>query len=337
MDRPYDFRTLVSLRAKKGELAALEALDADRLVQPLLLVDHQDGSSVGRLLDRVEAAVRGLWALDRTTMLDTSAGLLERLTGRLSAPTTLLDEDAVPFVPVVGTTADDRVIALANQLSGQLGYGCALRVRLPATHELVGMVLDRLSIEPARLDVIIDAGYIAGLDPQLVDDVLDVVDSIAPYGDFRSTTVLSGSVPKSLSQVHLWEQPRFEETLWESIRSESPTAVRFGDYGAVHPVSSSDPWRSKHISLKYTCSDHWLYLREPIVDSDAENARARAVQLVSHELVNSGSFSGPEFSWGDRQIASAAGGTGRGLGDLSKPVAFATSHHLAYLSEFTAA
>lgn len=54
-------------------------------------------------------------------------------------------------------------------------------------------------------------------------------------------------------------------------------------------------------------------------------------------LIESDNFAGPNFSWGDREIHEAATGRSRGFGDSSKPVALATSHHLAYLAGRSAA
>lgn len=343
-----DFRTLVALRAKKGELAALGQLPKDKAVQPLLSLDLEPDSSVDNLLDRVEDAVREVWQLGRLVMLDATnmaaapgsgtAAVLERLADRLAAPLELYQPEIVPFIPVADSEASSELLARITCLSERLGQGCAIRIRTRETSpEALAPVLGRLTIDPSSIDLILDAGYVAGLDQQLGDAVLEAIDTAARHGRFRSITVLSGSVPKTLGLIHEWEQPRFEEALWQTVRAGSANQARFGDYGVVHPVWAPGVYRSKHISLKYTCGDHWLYLREKILEPDAENSRARTVRLVSTRLVESGSFSGPDYSWGDHELSDAAGGLGRGLGATSKPVAFATSHHLAYLGDFQAA
>ncbi|TDO59060.1 T4 beta protein [Kribbella sp. VKM Ac-2571] len=342
-----DFRTLIALRAKKGELAALQELGEDHSVQPLLALDVGPVTSVDGLLDRVEEVVRQLWSFGRMTMLDATntstdarrgaAVVLEDLHRRLNTPTTLLQAESVPFVPVIDAGTERPQVAGIGRLVQEMGQGCAVRVQVRTTAaDDVLLLLDDLQVDPSDLDLVADAGYVAGPDPFLVDDVLHVLESIQRHGGFRSITMLSGSVPKSLDQLHRWEQPRFEESVWQSVNSEAGGGVRFGDYGATHPVSG-DGWPPKHISLRYSCADHWLYLRERVLEPAEETSRARTVRFVSSQLVTSGSFSGPDYSWGDGQLALAAGGGGRALGDLSKPVAFATSHHLAYLSEFAAA
>jgi hypothetical protein len=344
MEPPASSRALVALRAKRGEFTALEALHDDLAVQPLLMLDAVPEGKVERLLNRVEKAVRQLWDLGRSLMIDATAvspgpgAVLERLNQRLEPVAALFMEDApVPFIPVVHAGADLALLTRVSQLSGEIGHGCAVRIDVRATSADAFLhLLERLASDPARVDLVLDAGYVAGPDQQLVDRMLALLDGLPDYREYRSVTVLSGSVPKQLEQIHRWEQPRFEEMLWQTVKASTSDSVRFGDYGAVHPAPTA-PWPSKHINLKYTCADHWLYFREPLREPDDENARASALRLVSAELLNSGSFSGSGYSWGDDRFAEAADGRGAGLGGTSVPVAFATSHHLAYLSEFAAA
>jgi hypothetical protein len=67
------------------------------------------------------------------------------------------------------------------------------------------------------------------------------------------------------------------------------------------------------------------------------SGRGDALAVVCRHLVESDSFSGPEFSWGDGQIASGAVGLGKSMGSTSKPAAIGTSHHPAYLTSLQAA
>lgn len=346
MESPANFRALVALRAKRGEFTALDALHGDLAVQPLLMLDPVPEDKVERLLNGVEKAVRRLWSLGRSVMIDATrltagsgaGAVLERLNQRLvPAASLFMEDDPVPFVPVVGMGADLALLTRVGQLSGEIGHGFAVRINARTTApDAFVRLLERLAADPARVDLILDAGYVAGADQHLVDQMLALLDGLPQSREYRSITVLSGSVPKKLEQIHRWEQPRFEEILWHTVKTSTSDSIRFGDYGAVHPAPA-EPWRSKHINLKYTCADHWIYFRERMREADGENARAGTLRLVSAALVNSGSFSGAGYSWGDDRFAEAAGGGGSGLGGTSVPVAYATSHHLAYLNEFAAA
>ncbi|MBN6033349.1 hypothetical protein [Amycolatopsis sp. 195334CR] len=86
--------------------------------------------------------------------------------------------------------------------------------------------------------------------------------------------------------------------------------------------------------MKYTCRRRWLYLREPISeDEQTESSVAHAFREVCRHLVDSDSYSGSDFSWGDREFSAAATGRDGKFGDKSRHVALSTSHHLAYLAQ----
>jgi hypothetical protein len=227
-----------------------------------------------------------------------------------------------------------RRIAWIGRLGNELGAGGAIRVgQAWATPEDVGRVVELLELEVAQLDLIVDLQYVDSCSPQLVDRTLATFAALEPLSDFRSMTILSGSVPSTLDQTSLWERPRFEEAIWRGVVEDGGRDIRLGDYGVVHPGAGA-LFPSKHVNLKYTCSDHWLFIRERM---SGEMGRGPTLRVVCSDLVQSGSFSGAQYSWGDGEIASAADGRGRSLGSTSKPVAIGTSHHLAYLASLNAA
>ncbi|MEU6129558.1 hypothetical protein ABZ805_10335 [Saccharopolyspora sp. NPDC047091] len=345
-----EFGALVVLRAKQGEFAALHAVDGRADVERLqpLLEFIPNGTAPAGQLDEVEAVARRLHGLGRAIMVDAAevagasgfgpgpAGALGELADRLAHPVGLFDEQVpVPFVPVVRDAATDAELAGLGRLCHELGAGGALRIRTAAA-ERVGLLLDRLRVEPGELDLIVDLGYLPELPARVVERAAAAVDVAAGCGPFRSVSVLSGSIPRSLDRTSLWAQPRVEERLWRALAEDGRSGLRFGDYGVAHPVIG-DSWGGKHVALRYSCPDHWLYSRErqPVPDgaAEAEGGRARTVRSVCRNLVESDEYAGPDFSWGDRNILDAAEGRGSGLGATSKPPAFATSHHLAYLAD----
>ncbi|TVT46962.1 hypothetical protein FNH05_19670 [Amycolatopsis rhizosphaerae] len=354
MITPGEFRALVALRAKQGEFMALEALDDSahvRNLQPLIEFDAA-GKKPADQLDAIEAAVRRLHKLGRHVMLDASgvehstsfgggpAGALGELADRLSHPGDLFDEqDPIPFIPVVRHDAPGHLVAMVGRLCQELGLGGALRVRtMKVNRAHWESALRQLGVETVDLDLIIDLQYLPEVTTQVTDRVATAIGVLAEFGRFRSTSLLSGSIPPQLTHTSAREQPRAEERLWESLVRDGVARLRLADYGVVHPLPR-DPHPAKHVSLKYTCPDHWLYLRERVSGSSEETARSRiesprslALRAVCRHLVESDGFAGPDFSWGDRQISEAADGRGSGLGSPSRPVAFATSHHLAYLA-----
>lgn len=348
------FRALVALRAKRGEFEALKALKSGgptRSVQPLLQLVPGSKAPAAQL-DEVEAVVRHLHKLGRHVMLDASevaglagfgggpAGALGELASRLAHPPSLFDQQSVvPFIPVIRGEADDDKIATVGRLMHELGIGGALRVQAEwVSRASISAVLDRLSVDLELIDLVVDLKYVPEIPDQLVQSTSQTLEEIAGLGGFRSISLLSGSVPRMLSQTSIWEAPRVEEQLWATLRKQLEE-LRLGDYGVVHP-RPSESWPSKHVALKYTCPRRWLYSRERIQDEDngaddgslTESSKAQTLRVLCHRLVDSRGFAGADFSWGDQQIAAAADGHGAGLGESSKPVAFATSHHLAYLA-----
>jgi hypothetical protein len=343
------YTALIALRPKKGEYEAVQNGTPElwRRIQPL--IDLDDRISAATQLTRVDEIARRLAPFGRHLMVDVGdirtpsnfgpAGPLGAIVDRLANPVDLLDDNyPVPVIPVVRDDASATVAASVARLSDETGIGVALRIRAVATvPAAVAHLIEVMLIDTRDLDVIIDQRYIDQLRPGLTDRVLGVLDSVSAIGPVRSVAVLSGSVPKALDRTSLWEQPRYEELLWREISVQSGHQIRMGDYGIIHPIPG-EGYRSKHVSIKYSCGTGWLFSRERIADATdpndgAENGRAQTFRLASRSLVDHEHFAGPLFSWGDDQLTLAAhGGRSSGLGATSKPVAVATSHHLAYLA-----
>lgn len=339
------FDTLVALRAKQGEFAALDALRDGRFIQPLLELDGSKASPEGDIR-RLEKVVRELHGLGRLVMVDagdlkavpTAGGEKPGGLGELAdclLPENLLDHpEQIPFIPVIRGELPMNQVAWIGRLCNELGAGGALRIRRnEATAEQLERLVAQLQLNTADLDLILDLEYVEYFTPQLADLASSVLDGLDGLGRFRSATLLSGSVPATLDQTALWERPRFEEILWRAVVSGGRRGVRFGDYGVAHPGPGVN-FPSAHVSVKYTCPEHWLFARERMKDS---TDRAPTLERACRGLAESDSFSGPEFSWGDQEISSAANGIGTGNGRNSKPAAIGTSHHLAYLASLNAA
>lgn len=346
------FTALLTMPAKQGEFTALKAVNGchqlDR-IQPLFVIDPE-----GKRNQRFElvGVLRHLHALGRTAMLDASdvvgrpesgggpIAVLNELADRLSPSADLLGEDQVPFIPVLRGDAPitelRSVVSLARQL--QSGGALRLQTRRVSRHR-VEALLGRLELGVDQLDVLLDLGYVPEVTERLVEDALGSLTAIAECGKFRSLSLLSGSVPKTLRYTSTWQEPRAEEELWERVRDASAGEVRFGDYGVVHPVIGRG-FGSRHVMLKYAGRRQWTYARERVPDegsvdeAETEGRRARTMRDVCRGIVHSDDYAGVDYSWGDLHIKEAADGGGEKLGDSSRPIAYATSHHLAYLSDY---
>lgn len=344
-----DFSALVALRAKPGEFDAIaEWGRGGRVPNFQVLWEFQPEGRPDAQLFGVEQAVRSLHTSGGRVMVDAThvrgqpgfvknpRGALGELADRLAHPPDLFSVgEQVHFVPVVHADAPVDEAAELGRLCRQQGLGGALRVRLPGHHAEIGRCLDVLRVETSQLDLIVDAGYVTEVTSKLVDRVAECVRLCEAWGAFRTVALLSGSIPRRLGRTFTWEQHRYEEELWRSVVGAGSAELRYGDFGVVHP-NPGPGGRTKHIALKYSCSGRWRYAREPCAgrgsaDGD-ESARISALRDVCRFLIDSGDFFGDGFSWGDREIGAAVRGGGERLGWSSKPVAVATSHHLAYLA-----
>ncbi len=338
-----EFGTLVALRAKQGEFAALNALPDGGSVQPLLELDGAKDSPEGEIRQLVKVA-RRLYEFGQLIMVDATElkgvptvggeipGGLAELTDGLQA-VDLLDPEQVPFIPVVRTGSPANQVAWIGRLCNELGAGGAVRVRRASAEPTeLERVIVGLEVAVENLDLILDLQYVDSFTPQAVDWASLTFDDLGKFGQFRSLTLLSGPVPATLDQTALWERPRFEELLWRAVDG-GVGQVRLGDYGVVHPGPGLN-FRSNHVNMKYTCPEHWLFVRERMKNP---TDRAPTTERVCRSLAESDSFTGPGFSWGDNEISRAAVGMGNALGSNSKPVAIGTSHHLAYLTSLQAA
>lgn len=352
MAAPGEFHVLMAMRAKQGETNALSAVNApDQLSHVQLLIELDPHASMARQRVNLVTLTAGLNDLGRRPMIDVAevvangnedggpARTLGELADRLP-----VDLFTVPsFIPVVRGDSTDEFATFVGRLCDELGAGAALRVQPGVAHVDLQRVIGRMRVSPADVDLVLDWRYINRADDDLAASIVAALRGMDSIADFRSTTLLSGSIPPSMSQTASWQEPRLEERLWQLVRDAGVPELRFGDYGVVHPVPSQG-YRSLHVSVKYTCPSNWLYLRErmdqdtaPDTDEHDEASRARTLRSLCRQLIANDSYSGPEFSWGDREIHIAAAGRGARLGQSSKPVAIGTSHHLAYLANMAAA
>ncbi|GAA1219151.1 beta family protein [Prauserella alba] len=347
---PHDRVTWVALRAKEGEAEALAHADESHLgrVQPLMILDQ--GTSAGKQLARAERVARHLRNHDRVLAVDASdvdpsafapTGALGELVDRLSYGTDLFDVGPpIPILPALRDSTSLREAAGIGRLGEETGAGVALRIRLTAGRTVeVASVIDALKVDPRTIDMVLDLGFVEAAPAEHVDVIHAAVEVVRATGPLRSIVLLSGSVPSQLSRLGRWHQDRHEEQLWREVSAQHDD-VLFGDYGVVHPKPTKG-WRPRNIAVRYTCPAGWAYWRRPIEESDPADAddgsieeppRARAFRHLCRELIDADIFAGPDFSWGDHKLSNAAHGAEKTLGRPSSPIAFATSHHLAYLA-----
>ncbi|MDR7300606.1 beta family protein [Haloactinomyces albus] len=348
-----DFETLVAVKAKPGELEALLHMSSDevRRVQPVVeLLSGVAGNS--RMLSRLAEIAMMLGTCGRRLMLDVSqlhpsSSLWRQPHGPFGYMARVLEEhlglhaSEVPaFVPVVCLNGTERHMARVALVLEELGRGVALRVPHASTSapDLPGRLercLRRLRVDPADVDLLLDVGFLAR--PPLEPDTKSVAATLTrlPWQRFRSVTLLSGSVPESRGAFDR-DRSRPEHALWHQLLTRAP-ALRYGDYGVVHPRARDGPgargWTPRHPYLHYTrCQrSHYFTRRLPPEGVAAEENRELKRRYFG-ELAQRVTELYPDASrsWGDRVLDDYArhGGTA----DASRWVAIGTSHHIAHLA-----
>ncbi|GGM43868.1 hypothetical protein GCM10012275_13600 [Longimycelium tulufanense] len=351
---PGSFRALAVLRAKEGELTALRQLRSGRFrqqfhaVQPLLRMDPGrpvDGDHIDDLAGCAAAhALGGRPVMIDASDLDDPAATMRTFRDKMG-----MLPDSCRFIPVVRATDPRSYVDLLGALADECDCGAALRYVVEHTPPgditaAITAAIAALRHEREAIDLIIDVGYLPNRRTarQRAEQVTALVSSHPCLQGYRTTSVVAGSVPKSLRHVGRLRQVRHEEELWRGVATGSTRKdLRFGDFGVVHPVPPKrSGGRFTHSTLRYAVNGFWLFFRQSIEDhldeatACGEDGRTHTFRLISRELVaDTEEYFGPTFSWGDHQLASSANGNGEKLGTTSTPVAFATSHHLAYLAE----
>ncbi|MGY0058417.1 beta family protein [Streptomyces sp. LZ34] len=191
---------------------------------------------------------------------------------------------------VTGPERDPAHQRYAADLAFLSGRGLGIRVLLddppdrPLSTDLLNLI-DRLCLPPSRLDLILDAGPVAGsgdIDKRALA-ALDLLGALVPW---RTTVLTSGAFPRTIE--HLDAQPtrviqRHDWQLYRSVRAARPEALNslvYGDYSVEHAFSANipsvrrpgPPWGL----LRYTAPDGFLVARAPTRGSDRA-ARVRAM------------------------------------------------------------
>ncbi|TDU03299.1 T4 beta protein [Streptomyces sp. 846.5] len=248
------------------------------------------------------------------------------------------DQFKFSIIPVVRTT--DPPAALAEARDAQLLHrqGICLRIDIqdPSAssarrRRLVDSVLETLDLGPVHIDLLLDVGYLP--DARAVTwaarSALGLLDW-SRASPWRSTALAAGSFPRSVAdrpKARRLRLHRWETDLWHHVAQHcggDPPA--FADYGVTHPVHPTNPRPGKP-NLRYTNGRDWDVLVANSYDNDE-------FYDLCELLLGSPAWppTAMPLSWGDREFALRAG-TRPGPGAGREWRAWATSHHLAHVSD----
>lgn len=354
--RPGDPGTIMHpyvpiLLAKRGERAALEQIATStmdgltpmvRVVPPELRRRDQDDpppAEIARLATTMGERVVYLDAVGsprRTARIAPLSVPYMRQIYESATASSLAFAPVYPFRrPDLGETvrtyaADSVGAAVLVSRDSAITWG-ADRLDLELREEVRS-----LGIDPGRLDVIVDLGYI----PAGADDVPTTswfVRQVVAAAPWRSVVLAGTSVPDSVADEvpddSLNGIERRERALFDAVQTAIGERLRFGDYTVQHPVPPTPaPVPKMRASIRYTAGDFMYVSRggRPLGELAREDIpdeyREIASRLRSHPV-----FVGSRCCWGDEFVEELSDGRRVARGQHWMR-AMATCHHLTVVA-----
>lgn len=195
----------------------------------------------------------------------------------------------------------------------------------------------RLAVD--ELHLVVDEGYVPEVSSRRVHELSATITELIRRHEYTSLAVLAGSAPRSRDTEETHTRQRSEVRLWKSLRAECGDLLRYGDYGVVHPEPPSNkqgPLPQPNPYLHYTVPGGTLTLMRRALDRAGSRLPSGALEHVfrevAEELVHRPEFAGAHFSWGDGRLYSCRTDPTIPIGNSTKWIALATSHHLAHLA-----
>jgi len=244
-------------------------------------------------------------------------------------------------IPVTGLLRDEKYLQEIKAALAKDKNGVCLRITIEqAAKKTIKKEIDSLLLtlktQSTDCDIILDLGAPTNFHP--LDGFLMAVQGIVsklPYlNDFRTFTLLGTSFPETMGSIKKEEEiiPRYEWRLYKRlINSFEKAGLRlptFGDYAINHPkVIKQDPRILKpSATIRYTIDEGWYIVKGHFV-RDEKFGKYKQYRKLSKQILTSGYYCGPDFSWGDNYIQECATGKSK-TGSLSTWRQVGTNHHI---------
>ncbi|MCY3646742.1 MAG: beta family protein [Chloroflexi bacterium] len=334
-----------ALQSKVGELEALQHASATvwEQIAPWIRVSQRRDppleNTVSSWATRIHAAVQS-----RPFFLDVLRPSPNAQIDTRAGPRLLVDvvygaarRKGLCFTPVMLASDAGNPVGTAAIQASRDGQGLAIRIDTievggsaghPAT---LSKAVEATGLTAADIDLIIDAGFIGDYEDGDLELVADVVQELGELDKWRNLVTVATSIPKTLTAIRegtTGPLPRREWALWCKLVRRGGRVPTFGDYAIQHPIPPEEGGPGMRTNIRYTLGECTLVAR----GRQLTQTGPAEYKILSSRIVGSGSFKGPQFSWGDDVIAGCAEGRippgtqhmWRGAG---------TSHHLALVAE----
>lgn len=312
------------LRAKAGEIAALERLSERAKYRSVPVLDIPEPSEEGRasLEEHLAKTCKELarsWGTAHPLYLDiaryplASEGEPTDLT--LRHLFTCARQARLLAVPVAGPVwfRGEKYLRAASSVGAQDGRGIALRLPLDDFIEPSRMMptirqcLELLDLAPSYVDLLLDFEAIPRHPPllgektALVNIASSAIRAIAEQ-DFRRIVLCGSSIPESLGTTKAPARLEFERrelAAWRRITSDRPTRpLAFGDYAVIFPFQTKPPTSVRvPAKIRIATPEKQILLR----------ARGKDYRVLSQEAVATQAFQDLPASWGAHEVRECAG------------------------------
>lgn len=315
---------------KKGEQDALIELDSEIKKHIIPLIEITPSSNFDKLSDQIEKC----WK-KRLFYFDLLPECYEENDGSIYFD--LLEKCPSEYViPVLNITDSVEVIDEAKNYGDN---GIALRIAGGDFEEIedkLNALAENNSITPKKTDIILDLSFV---DEDSVYDkksVLKVaIADINNIGQYRKIIVASNSFPNTFPKLEigeLYSYDRFELQVHKAaqmLADKYKFSLVYSDYG---------PFNLKYqeyilgmipvFKVRYSTDKEYLYARGLSLKKgglDPEN-----IKEICKLIVNSDSYYGDDFSWGDAFISEVYNGRSK-CGNLTTWVQVAMNHHITVI------
>lgn len=124
---------------------------------------------------------------------------------------------------------------------------------------------------------------------------------------------------------------RYEWIFWNELKEENGyEKIKYGDYG-TKSARFMDASHAGTISLKYTAPNYFVIFKGKLSGDHKHGHR----QIITHcqKLIESGYYSGQEFSWGDLKyqelsLKNPASEEEEGIGNTTNWIQYSHNHHI---------
>ena len=247
----------------------------------------------------------------------------------------------LPMVPVFRPHDPIDALSEVREAHRTHGRGAVLRLDVFGLPEDLSIVtrkvretLSTVKLTPEQVSLILDAGYVAG-DTEVTQALPAMLHALywARTAPWRHIATASGAFPRTLAglpqgrpnRLHRWDA-----TLWAKVAGTlDGHPPDFADYGVGHPAMPKRGWRGKP-NLRYTVGDDW----QVYIESD-QRPDNDGFFTICENLLNSPDWpeQGEATSWGDAHLARCARRERPKAGGATQWRAWATSHHLAVVTD----